>query len=50
MSSSGISTFYENHLTLLEKYWLAQEKDKFIESIHNTNDKKLLNLLIGILP
>ncbi len=48
--STGISSFYESHLTLLEKYWLAQEKEKFIDGIGNTNDKKLLNLLIGKLP
>ena len=48
--STGISSFYESHLALLEKYWLAQEKDKFIENIVNANDKKLLNLLIGKLP
>jgi len=48
--SSGITSFYESHLALLEKYCLAVEKDKFIDSITNVNDKKLLNLLIGKLP
>lgn len=50
MSVSGISSFYENQLALLEKYWLAEEKDKFLESIHNAHDKKLLNLLVEKLP
>lgn len=50
MSVSGISSYYENHLALLEKYWLAKDKDKFVESIHNANDKKLLNLLVEKLP
>lgn len=50
MSLPGISAYYENHLALLEKYWLAEEKDKFIGSLPNLSDKKLLNLLIGKLP
>jgi len=39
MSLPGISAYYESHLTLLEKYWLAEDKNKFIETLTNANDK-----------
>lgn len=50
MSIPGISSFFEPHLPMLEKYWLASDKQQYLESLSNQADKKLIGLLINELP
>jgi hypothetical protein len=50
MSISGISSFFEPHLPMLEKYWLSNDKQQYVDSLTNQADKKLIGLLINPLP
>jgi hypothetical protein len=50
MSVPAISSFFESHLSILEKYWLSSDKKQYLESLTNQTDKKLISLLINPLP
>jgi hypothetical protein len=50
MSVPGISSFYEAHLPMLEKYIISQDKKSYLDTITNQSEKKLLSLLVDQLP
>lgn len=50
MSVPGISSFFEPHLPILEKYWLSSDRKLFVDTLTNQTDKQLLTLLLDPLP